>query len=183
MVLTRRMLRTQTVVDLQEQVGQDIEMEEQDVKMIHVGQEQAAAGGLDLTDADLMDEDEYISNAEFLDDEDDDEYEDIQENAVGLHAVDVANFVDQEQRPLADNHLPFQFYNNPGTVLFYYFIGLYTGDGYHNAANTLIGFNFKSISFAYDIAKSVVEDVDEMEALILVLEEKYSLLTICDSEQ
>ncbi|OAD08077.1 C2H2-type zinc finger transcription factor [Mucor lusitanicus CBS 277.49] len=82
-------------------------------------------------------------------DEEEDEDKDVQENAVGLFAADADGFEEQDQRQVPDNHLPFQFCNNPGTILFYYFIGLYTGDGYHNAANNLIGFKFKSTSFAY----------------------------------
>ncbi|KAL9552843.1 hypothetical protein MBANPS3_003568 [Mucor bainieri] len=140
-----------------EEDDSDIEM--QDVYMplndIHItnfeyeqGEEQ------DVMRVEQLDEAEYFPNLDFPEDEEEDQQEsddddDLFEITAAQFGEGAQELLQGDQRSPTSNHSPLAFVRNPGNVLFYFFLGLYTGDGYHNQDNTLIGFRFRTTYFAY----------------------------------
>ncbi|KAL0135655.1 C2H2-type zinc finger transcription factor [Mucor lusitanicus] len=143
-----------------EEAVQGQQQEEQQVQPPRVQQALGAdapdIGEPEITEEEVEDDDDFFPNLEADDEEEEEDNEEVidvhfneqEQDIIELTQADIVQSLTY-QNVRNPNRLPYEFCSNPGTVLFYYFLGLYTGDGIHNAAGTLIGFGFKSTFFSY----------------------------------
>ncbi|KAL0140655.1 C2H2-type zinc finger transcription factor [Mucor lusitanicus] len=110
-------------------------------------QDRSKAEDTDLIHVERLDKDEYIPNERDDDFEGEDDEDILEINGDALNP-DVVG-IEEDELPQAANQLPLGFIRNPGTLSFYFFLGIYTGDGFHNQANTIIGIGLKATFFAY----------------------------------